>query len=77
MLFLISLAFAQNSQTTETEVIIPKVQEHDFEGVEIEGQLYKPGGFVIRERSETIFNPLINLREDFSIELKQSVSQIK
>ena len=77
MLFLISFAFAQNVEPTQPQVIIPKVQEHDFEGVEIGGVVYKPGGFLVRERTAAGFNPLIDLREDFALELKQSVSHIK
>ena len=44
ILFLTSLTSAQNIDSTQ--VIVPKVQEHDFEGVEIDGVLYKPGGFL-------------------------------
>ena len=77
MLFLISFAFAQSVDSPQPEVIVPKVQEHDFEGVEIDGVVYKPRGFVVRERTPAEFNPLIDLRADFAIELKQSVSHIK
>ena len=77
MLFLISLAFAQSTDSAQSEIIIPKVEEHDFEGVEIDGVIYKPRGFVVRERTPAEFNPLIDLRTDFAIELKQSVAHIQ
>ena len=77
MLLLISFAFAQNVDSTQTEFIIPKVEKHDFEGLEIDGVLYKPRGFVVRERTPAEFNPLVDLRTDFAVELKESVSHIR
>ena len=46
MLFLISLAFAQSTDSAQSEIIIPKVEEHDFEGVEIDGVIYKFFGLI-------------------------------
>ena len=51
--------------------------EIDFEGLEIDGDIIKPDGAIIRERGEAKFNPLIGLRTDFSYEMKASVNEIK
>ena len=51
--------------------------EIDFEGVEIEGELVKPQGALLLERRRANFNPLIKLRPNFDLEMKQSVKDIK
>ena len=54
-----------------------KETEIDFEGLEIEGELLKPMGTVIRDRKIAPFNPLISLRTDFNQDIKQSAHDIK
>ena len=49
----------------------------DFDGLEIEGELIKPTGALIVERSGVKFNPLIELRTDWNNEMSQSVNSIK
>ena len=72
---LIALAYAEDEQ--ETKVIYKQQTEIDFEGLEIEGQMFKPHGAVIQERKGAAFNPLIQLRTNFQPEMSQSVSDIK
>ena len=71
-LFLLSYSFAE-----DPKVIYKKETEIDFEGLEIEGELLKPSGAIISERKPAPFNPLIQLRTDFNIEMRQSVINIK
>jgi len=66
-------AFAQD----EPQVIYKDKTEIDFEAVDIEGQLKKPQGQLLLERAKADFNPMIELREDFNLEMTQSVNDIK
>ena len=72
---LIALAYAEDEQ--DRKVIYKKETEIDFESLEIEGQLHKPHGAAILERTGAVFNPLIQLRIDFNTEMSQSVTNIK
>lgn len=72
LLFLLSYSFAE-----EPKIVYKKETEIDFEGLEIEGELFKPSGAIINERKPAPFNPLIQLRTDFQVEMKQSVIDIK
>ena len=72
ILFLIGIVMA-----SEPKVIYKKQTEIDFEGLEIEGELLKPHGSVIRERKPAPFNPLIELRTDFQKEITESAHNIK
>ena len=72
ILFLLGIAVA-----SEPKVMYKKQTEIDFEGLEIEGELLKPHGAVINERKTTPFNPLIQLRTDFQVEISQSAKEIK
>ena len=74
MLLLIFLSY---SFAKEPKVVYKKETEIDFEGLEIEGELLKPSGAIISERKPAPFNPLIHLRTDFNIEMKQTVIDIK
>lgn len=74
LLFITSLSFGQD---TKPQVVYKSKTEIDFEGVEVEGELIKPNGATIRERSQAAFNPLIQLRTDFSHEMKASINEIK
>ena len=73
MLF-ISLAFGQQE---DREIRYQKSTEIDFEALDIEGEMIKPQGALIQDRSRTRFNPLIELRTDWNVEMSQSVSTIK
>ena len=49
----------------------------DFEGLELEGELVRPQGNLILERKRANFNPLIRLKQDFDVEIKQSGKEIE
>ncbi len=72
-LLLVISAFAQE----DVEVIYKKRTEIDFEGVEVEGQLVKPQGSLIIEKRKVAFNPLITIRQDFNVEISESVRNVK
>ncbi|MGI6393888.1 MAG: hypothetical protein ACOX2F_04035 [bacterium] len=79
ILFLIlsvfSFVWAQEQETDEQGRLI-KYREKtviDFEDVMLEGQIKKPSGQFLIDRSKTKFNSLINLKKDFNKELVRSV----
>ncbi len=72
--FLISLAVGQES---DRQIEYQKKTEIDFEALDIEGEMVKPQGSLVIDRSRASFNPLIKLRTDFDIEMSNSVTEIK
>ena len=74
IIFLTGLVFAKEP---EPVIKYKKETEIDFEGLEIEGELLKPMGSVIRDRKVAPFNPLISLRTDFNQEIIKSAHEIK
>lgn len=76
VLFL-SLSFMfLSAQETDEEGRLIKYREKtviDFEDVMLEGQIKKPSGSFLMDRSKTKFNSLINLKQDFNKELVKSV----
>ena len=75
-MLLISIALGDDKEE-QPQVVYKQRTEIDFEGFEIEGELLKPHGAVIRDRKGAAFNPLIQLRTDFQPEMSQSVNEIK
>ena len=73
LLLFTGVAKAEDSPT----ILYNSKTEIDFEGLEVEGELVKPQGALLRERSSAAFNPLIKLRTDFKPEMNQSVNEIK
>jgi len=71
--FLVSLAFAQDDRAIEYQ----KRTEIDFDALDITGEMVKPEGSLIVERSTARFNPLIELRLDWNAEMSASVKEIK
>lgn len=66
------------AQADETKIIKYQSQtEIDFEAIDIFGEMVKPQGSIIMERSNAKFNPLIELRTDWNLEMRQSVGHIK
>ena len=70
--FLVGLALADDN-----EVQYQKRTEIDFEAIDIMGEMVKPQGSLIVERSNAKFNPLIELRLNWDQEMVQSVELIK
>ena len=78
-------AFAQDETTTspaETDDSGRSVKykartEIDFEGVDVNGELVKPQGQLLLDRRKAKFNPLIQMRDNWDIEMKESVDEVK
>lgn len=71
--FLVGLVFAQDDRAIEYQ----KRTEIDFDALDITGEMVKPEGSLIVERSTAKFNPLIELRLDWDAEMAASVREIK
>ena len=70
--------FLFSVQAEETKIVKYQSQtEIDFEAIDILGEMVKPQGSIIMERSGAKFNPLIELRTDWNPEMRQSVEHIK
>lgn len=74
IILLTSLAF---SQEDNRQIRYQKETQIDFEALELSGEMIKPQGSLIVERSNATFNPLIKLRTDWNLEMNQSVNSIK
>ncbi|MBO4712048.1 hypothetical protein J5681_09090 [bacterium] len=75
LFLLLSFSFLAAQETDEEGRLI-KYREKtviDFEDVMLEGQIKKPSGSFLMDRSKTKFNSLINLKQDFNKELVRSV----
>ena len=76
VLFLLFSFMFLAAQETDEEGRLIKYREKtviDFEDVMLEGQIKKPSGSFLMDRSKTKFNSLINLKQDFNKELVRSV----
>ena len=75
-LFLLLSFMFLAAQETDEEGRLIKYREKtviDFEDVMLEGQIKKPSGSFLMDRSNTKFDSLINLKQDFNKELVKSV----
>lgn len=70
---LIGLALGQE----KPQVKYQRETEIDFDAIDITGEMVKPQGSLIAERSSARFNPLIELRTDWNVEMSQSVNHVK
>lgn len=76
VLFLLFSFMFLSAQETDEEGRLIKYREKtviDFEDVMLEGQIKKPSGSFLMDRTKTKFNSLINLKQDFNKELVKSV----
>lgn len=71
-------AFAQEDTVIQEEdkVVYTQKTVIDFSDVNIEGELTKPEGSYIKNRKQTRFRNLIELRGNFRPELRRSVSAL-
>ncbi|MEC7242611.1 MAG: hypothetical protein VXW32_15360 [Myxococcota bacterium] len=72
-----STALAQESEDGDRNIVYKARTEIDFEGVDVAGELVKPQGALLLDRKKGSFNPLIRLREEFNVEMENSVNYIK
>ena len=79
LMILVSTASADNNSTEEEQprVIYKERTEIDFEGIELEGKIFKPQEELILERQIALFNPMIQIRDSFLYEINQSVTEMK
>jgi len=69
--FLILMSLAKEN------VVYQKQTEIDFDEIDITGEMIKPQGILSKDKQIVKFNPLIELRTDWDLEMIQSVSEIK
>lgn len=74
-MFLFIFTLMANAQ--DNTIVYQQRTEIDFEGIDIEGEMVKPQGSLIMERTHATFNPLIELRTDWNPEMRRSVELIK
>jgi len=77
MIYMILLVINVASGQEARKIKYQKETEIDFDGIEITGEMVKPQGSLIIERSGVRFNPLISLRTDWNQEMLSSVKEIK
>ena len=71
-------AFAQDAEDESSRQVKYKARtEIDFEGVDVSGELVKPSGSLLLDRRKATFNPLIQLRENFNPEMRESINEVK
>lgn len=73
---MILLILSLTATADEPNVIYKKETTIDFESVDVQGQLKKPQGSLISEKNRALFNPLVNIRTDWSLEMIESINQI-
>ena len=61
----------------EPKVVYKKRTEIDFEAVDVEGTLKKPNQALIMENNRAIFNPLVQIRNSWNVEMIGSVKDIQ
>lgn len=73
-----SMALAQDADEESGRNVKYKARtEIDFEGVDVSGELVKPSGSLLLDRRKAKFNPLIQLRENFNPEMRESINEVK
>jgi hypothetical protein len=70
------MALAQDDPTARE--VYPERSEVTFSGpLEVEGQLIRPSGDVVNSRVNGVFKPFIELRRNFSVEMAESVNEVR
>ncbi len=65
------------AQDENRQVKYKERTEIDFDGVDVSGELVKPAGSLLIDRKKAQFNPLIELRENFNAEMRESINEVK
>ena len=61
----------------EENVMYREKTEVDFEALDVEGNLKKPGNEFVMSRKDVMFNPLLPPRTDFNPEMLQSIDDVR
>ena len=76
-ILVVSFMFSTTARAEDGPVIYKEKTEVDFEAVDVEGELRKPPGQVIMNRTNAMFNPLLPPRLHFNEEMMQSINDVK
>lgn len=74
---MILLIFNLFAYAEEPKVVYKEKTEIDFEAVDIEGTTKKPRQALIMETTRAMFNPLVQIRENWSYEMTESINDIQ
>ena len=74
---MILLILSMLTYAEEPTVIYKKETNIDFEAVDIEGQLKKPQNTLIVEKNRALFNPLVQIRTTWNLEMIRSIDDIQ
>ena len=66
-----------NLQAEEPKVVYKETTQIDFEAVDVEGAIKKPHGVLLTEQQRARFNPLVQLRLEWSQEITDSLKDIQ
>ncbi len=77
LLVILVVLAVSSSLLAEDRIIYKKKTVVDFEDVMLEGQIKKPTGSFLQDRTKAKFNTLIKMKEDFNKELVRSVDLLK
>ena len=79
VLLMLFFPFSANGQERgdNDRIVYKQRTEIDFDGVDIQGELVKPQGTLLLDRRSASFNPLIKLRENWNLEIKESIRTIR
>ena len=77
VLFLLSGVAYANDEKEEPKVVYKEKTEIDFESVEVSGELVRPQGSLVLERTRAQYNSMIKLRTDFDDLIDETVDEIK
>ena len=70
-------AMAGNKKSSKKDTRIPSATYLDLTGAEVTATVVGPNMGLLNERPRAQFNPLIVLRSDFRVEMKQSVDEVR
>ena len=76
-MFLLFMTLFTAQAQEDNNIQYQKETQIDFDALELTGEMVKPQGSLIIERSNVRFNPLIELRTDFNPEMASSINLIK
>ena len=79
LIFALLFPFLANAQERggNERIIYKQRTEINFDGVDIQGELVKPQGTLLLDRRSASFNPLIKLRENWNLEIQESIRMIR
>ena len=79
LILMLFFPFSANGQERgdNDRIVYKQRTEIDFDGVDIQGELVKPQGTLLLDRRSASFNPLIKLRENWNLEIKESIRTIR